>query len=445
MAISETLFQQASAVLPGGVTAAARVNKMLGRPIFFRRGAGSRLWDVDGNEYIDLCTGFGATLLGHGHPAIVDAVKAAADLGFMCAMENEYQASMAQKLVKTIPAMEMVRYTLSGTETTYYAIKVARSYTGRTKVLKFEGHFHGFNDYLAYNYWPPLDQAWPKKVPAAAGMPEEIGKETLVLPFNDAEKLEQLIKARGHEIAAVILEPINYNSGGILPLPGYLELMRRLTSEYGIVLIFDEILSGFRTGPGCAQAYLKITPDLCTIGKAIGGGTVLSAYGGKRDIMSRVAPLGTAQHSGTYNAHLIPMMAGNAFMDVIMQPDAFAPLLQRSQRLYAGMDAMFQRLGVQARVQGTGARFSILFGPIAEKQPLINYCDTGRNDFDIAYRFFANCVRNGVYMHTMWHHGLSFAHTDQDVALVLERMETALRQTKAEAPAQSKPVGAAPF
>lgn len=442
MSTGESLFQKAANVLPGGVTAAARINKMLNRPIYFQRGAGSRLWDVDGKEYIDLCTGFGATLLGHGHPQVVAAVKQAADLGFMCAMESEYQAALAQKLVNTIPCMDMARFTLSGTETTWYAVKVARNYTGRPKMLKFEGHFHGFNDYLAYNYWPPLDAGWPAKVPAAAGLPEEIGQHTLVLPFNDAEKLEALIRQRGHEIAGVILEPINYNSGGILPLPGYIELLRRLTTEYGIVLIFDEILSGFRTGPGCAQAYLGITPDLCTIGKAIGGGTVLSAYGGKREIMSRVAPVGTAQHSGTYNAHLIPMLAGNAFMDVITQPGCYEPLLARSRRLYAGLDEIFRRQGVQARVQGTGARFSILFGPIAEKQPLVNYSDTGQTDWDMSYRFFKNALQNGVYMHTMWHHGLSFAHTDQDVDLLLERMDAALRQTVAEKPAGGDRVSA---
>ena len=445
MSINETLYEKATTVLPGGVTASARVNKMLGRPVYMARGAGSHLWDVDGNAYIDLCTGFGATLLGHGHPAVVEAVKRAADLGFMCAMETEFQAGLAQKLADAIPCVELVRFTLSGTETTYYAIKVARAFTGRKKVLKFEGHFHGFNDYLAYNYWPPLDQGWPNRVPAAAHMPEEIGKDTLILPFNDAEKLEELLTTRGREIAAVILEPINYNSGGILPLPGYLELLRRLTHEQGIVLIFDEILSGFRTGPGCAQAYLGVTPDMCTIGKAIGGGTVLSAYGGRREIMQTVAPVGTSQHSGTYNAHLIPMLAGNAFMDTISAPGFYEPLLARSRRLYAGIDEILGRLGIQGRVQGTGARFSLLFGPISDKQPLVNYSDTGRNDWDMAYRFFGRAVQHGIYMHTMWHHGLSSAHTDADVDQLLERMEVALRETRAETPAGKSERGAAFF
>lgn len=440
-----TLFEKASRVLPGGVCSSARLNKMLNRPIYMARGAGSRLWDVDGNEYIDLCTGFGATLLGHGHPAVVKAVKRAADLGFMCAMENEYQASLAEKLADAIPCIDMCRFTLSGTETTLYAAKLARNHTGRTKILKFEGHFHGFNDYLAYNYWPPLDGGWPKIVPAANGMPEALAQDVLVLPFNDFERVEDLLTTRGQEIAAVILEPINYNSGGIHPLPGYLELLRRLTAKQGIVLIFDEVLSGFRTGPGCAQEYFGITPDLCTIGKAIGGGTVLSAFGGKREIMSKVAPLGTAQHTGTYNGHIVPVMAGNAFMDAITAPGFYEPLLQRSERLYAGIDESLKRLGIQGRVNGTGARFSILFGPIAEIDPLVNYNDTGRNDWDFAYRFYRNVLGEGVYMHTMWHHGLSSAHTEQDVDLLIQRIDAALKVTRDETPAGGDGRGATFF
>jgi glutamate-1-semialdehyde 2,1-aminomutase len=441
---SEMLFERAVKVLPGGVCSSARLNKMLGRPIFAERGVGARLFDVDGHEYIDICTGFGATVLGHGHPAVVDAIKRAADLGLMCAMENEYQGLLAQKLADAIPCIDMVRFTLSGTETTYYAVKLARAFTGRKKILKFEGHFHGFNDYLAYNYWPPVDQGWPLKVPAANGLPEELSEHTWVLPFNDFEKLEELLTQRGGEIAGVILEPINYNSGGILPLPGYLELLRRLTTEHGIVLIFDEILSGFKTGPGCAQAYLGVTPDLCTLGKAVGGGTVLSAFGGARHIMSKIAPLGSAQHSGTYNAHVIPIMAGSAFMDAITQPGFYDPLLARSARLYAGFDEICNRLGIQGRIQGTGARFSFLFGPVADIQPLVNYSDTGRNDWDFAYRFFANALRQGIYVHTMWHHGLSAAHTEADVDLLLERMEVALRETKSQA-ASSTAYGPTPF
>jgi len=188
-----------------------------------------------------------------------------------------------------------------------------------------------------------------------------------------------------------------------------------------------------------------MTPDLCTIGKAIGGGTVLSVFGGKREFMSNVAPLGTAQHTGTYNGHIIPVMAGNAFMDVITAPGFYEALLPKCERLYAGIDESLNRLGIQGRVNGTGARFSILFGPIAEKQPLVNYSDTGQNDWDFAYRFYGNVLDEGVYMHTMWHHGLSGAHTDEDVDLLIERIDTALKRTKEETPAAGDGHGATFF
>ena len=260
-----------------------------------------------------------------------------------------------------------------------------------------------------------------------------------------SRKVEELLTTRGGEIAAVILEPINYNSGGIHPLPGYLDLLRRLTAEQGIVLIFDEVLSGFRTGPGCAQEYLGMTPDLCTIGKAIGGGTVLSVFGGKREIMSKVAPLGTAQHTGTYNGHIVPIMAATHSWTSSPRPGFYDPLLARSERLYAGIDESLKRFGIQGRVNGTGARFSILFGPIAEKQPLVNYSDTGQNDWDFAYRFYRNVLDEGVYMHTMWHHGLSSAHTEEDVDLLIERIDAALKRTRDETPAAGEGHGATFF
>jgi len=234
------------------VSAAARFHPALGRPFFAARGEGSRLWDVDGREYIDLHMSFGAALLGHGHPAIRRAVQQALDLGILCAFELEFQAEVARKISEMVPCAEQVRFTGSGTETTWHAVRTARAYTGRFKLVKFEGHFHGFSDVLGYSSWPPLAQAGPPgapaKIPESAGMPPEDADEVIVLPWNDADALARTLVARGREIAAVIMEPINYNSGGIMPLPGYLQAVRELTAKHGVVLIFDEILSGFRTG-----------------------------------------------------------------------------------------------------------------------------------------------------------------------------------------------------
>ena len=423
---SQQLYQRAQRVLPGGTTAAARVNKGYGRPLYMARGKGSHLFDVDSREYIDMCVSMGASLLGHGHPAVREALLEAADLGIMCAAESECQVELAEKIAATIPSAEMVRFTLSGTETTWYAVRLARAVTGRAKVVKFEGHFHGFNDYLQFNMHPPADKLWPTLHQEAPGLPGA-EQHTIVLPFNDADLLEQTLIERKNEIACVILEPLNYNSGGILPLPGYLETLRRLTTKLGILLIFDEILSGFRTGAGCMQAYFGVTPDLCTLGKALGGGVPLSAFAGKREIMQQVAPMGRAMHSGTYNANLANILPGLAFMDEIARPGFYPPLLARSEQLYAGMNAAFQKAGLPMRVQGTGARFGILCGAAAQG-PFTSYRDAVRQDWDMLVRFCRAATDRGVYFNPAWHHGISVAHSDADVEQVVQVTEDVARK-----------------
>jgi glutamate-1-semialdehyde 2,1-aminomutase len=429
---NEKLLELASRYLPGGVCSSARVNRATNSPFYISRARGSKVYDLDGREYIDLCASFGATLLGHAHPRVVEAINQALDMGIMCAYENEWHARLAQRIAETVPCIDMLRFSMTGTETTYYAIKLAREYTGRTLVVKFEGHFHGFNDYLAYNYWPAREAAWPTLTPAVEGLPEYLQEGVIVLPFNDFERVEETLSTRGEEIACVILEPVNYNSGTILPLPGYLELLRELTEQCGALLIFDEILSGFRTEPGCMQASYGVTPDLCTLGKAIGGGTPLSVFGGKRQVMEHIAPLGKAQHSGTYNGHLFEIMAGNAFFDAILEPGFYEDLLARCELLYEGINEIMARLGFMGRVQGKGARFSFLFGPVAEKKVLRNYGDLLDNQWELLDRFYRVCLHHGIYIHTMHHHGISSAHTDGDIERALEGIEAALRDVMAE-------------
>ena len=421
----------ASRYLPGGVCASARIHKGLASPFYLSRAEGGKVYDLSGNAYVDLCTSFGSALVGHSHPHVTGAIRQALEMGLLCAYENEWHARLARRIAESVPCVEMLRFTLTGTETTYYAVKLAREYTGRSRVVKFEGHFHGFNDYLAYNYWPSPDRVWPQVTPAAAGLPECLQQDCIVLPFNDFEQAEETLTHRGHEIAAVILEPVNYNSGTILPEPGFLELLRRLTAEQGSLLVFDEILSGFRTGPGCMQATYQVTPDLCTLGKALGGGMPLSAFGGKRQIMEHVAPLGQAQHSGTYNGHLSSIAAGTAFLDVIGEPGCYTALLARCQRLCDGIDEILGRLGISGRVQALGARFSLLLGPPAGRE-VRSYQDVMDNDWPLFHRFCTACLRHGVYIHTMWHHGISVAHTDTDVDRALEGIEAAFKDVLAD-------------
>ena len=426
---TERLYRAAQEHLAGGVSAAARVNAALGRPLMVERGEGGRLYDVDGRAYVDLHTGSGASLLGHGHPAVRRAVQRALELGIVCAHETPYQGQVAAKLARIVPSAEVVRFTGSGTETTWHAIRTARAYTGRSKVVKFEGHFHGYHDYLGWSSWPPLDQAGPEAAPTpvaeSAGIPPELRQFVVLLPWNDAEALERTLRRQGHEIAAVIMEPVNYNSGTILPAPGYLEAARRLTREAGVVLIFDEILSGFRTGPGGAQAHYGVTPDMSTLGKALGGGTVLSAFAGRREVMEAVAPRGGAVHSGTFNAHLIPILAADAFLDEIARPEFWSRLEQMDAALYAGLRDAFKRAGLPVWVQALGARFSLLFGLEAEPT---SYRQAARQDRDMARRFYAAAVEAGAYFHFQWHHGISAAHTMADVERALEAVGAAARR-----------------
>jgi glutamate-1-semialdehyde 2,1-aminomutase len=429
MSETDRLYQEAQRHLAGGVSAAARVHAALGRPLMVARGEGGRLYDVDGKAYVDLHTGSGASLLGHGHPAVRRAVQQALELGIVCAHETPYQGEVARKLSAIIPCAELVRFTSSGTETTWHAIRTARAYTGRSKVVKFEGHFHGYHDYLGWSSWPPLDQAGPEDaptpVPESGGIPPELQQFVIVLPWNDAGALERAIARHRDEIAAVIMEPVNYNSGTILPAPGYLQAARQLTRDAGIVLIFDEILSGFRTGPSCIQGHSGVTPDMCTLGKALGGGTVLSAFAGRREVMDAVAPRGRAVHSGTFNAHLIPIMAANAFLDEIAKPAFWANLEQLDTALYAGLRDAFKRAGLPVWIQALGARFSLLFGLEAEPT---TYRQAARHDREMARRFYAAAVEEGAYFHFQWHHGISAAHTMADVERALEAVDAAARR-----------------
>ena len=430
---AEALYARAVRVLPGGVTASARLLPDSGRPFYLARGAGAYVYDLQGRRYLDGLNSHGATLLGHGHPAITQAVGRVLDLGVLCAAENELQVALAERLCQVIPCAEQVRFTTSGTETTWHAVRVARAYTGRTHVIRFEGHFHGFNDSLGFSSDPPLALAGPpdapRVVPESAGMPPEAGRHVTVVPFNDAGALEGAVAAHAGDLAAVILEPINYDCYGILPAPGFLEALRDLTRRAGAVLIFDEILSGFRTGPGGAQEHLGVTPDLCTLGKALGGGMPLSAFAGRREIMEAVSPVGKAVHSGTYNAHLTAIAAALAFLDEIAAPGFYPGLLATGERLYAGLREVFARRGLPVWVQGVGCRFGLLFGLDAAPQ---DYRQAAARDRATERRFLRACVERGLYLHPgSPHHGYTAAHTAGDIDEMLQIADDAARAVAA--------------
>lgn len=426
---SEQLYQEARRYLPGGVSAAARLNPAFGRPFFAQRGEGPWVWNVDGRRYIDLNMSFGAALLGHGHPSVRRAVEGALARGLLCGFETDLQATVARRIVETVPCAELVRFTMSGTETTWHAVRTARAYTGRRKVVKFEGHFHGFNDSLGYSMWPTLDEAGPEREPtviaASAGMTPGSADEVIVLPWNDVLALERCLRARGSSIAAVIMEPIGYNAGTIMPAPGYLKAVRELTAAHGVVLIFDEILSGYRTGMDCAQGYLGVTPDLCTLGKCLGGGMPLSAFAGRREVMAAVAPIGPAVHSGTFNAHTTAVAAAEAFLEEASNAGFWDGLRAKEERFYPGLRTAFAGAGLPVWVQAHGARFSLHFGLQSEPR---TYREAALGDDSMAAAFYRAAADRGVYFHHARHHGFSAAHAPEVLDDALGRIEDAARE-----------------
>ncbi|MHB1133550.1 MAG: aspartate aminotransferase family protein [Chloroflexota bacterium] len=432
---TEALFDSASRYLVAGVSASGRINAALGRPLYITRGDGCRLYDVDGREFIDYNISHGATFLGHNHPGIKAAIQQALDMGVICAYETEYHAQAARLISETVPSAEQVRFANSGTEATMAAIRLARAHTGRNKILKFEGHFHGLHDYAMWNAHSALRDDLPTYPyvplePDSAGIPPQAGELMLVVPWNDEVAFRQAMAEHGDELAAVICEPVNYNSGCILPRPGFLELLRAETSRYGALLIFDEVLSGFRMAAGCAQQYYGVTPDLCTLAKAVANGLPLAVVAGKAEFMKTFSPLGPAAHSGTYSGHLFAMLAVIASLTEIRRPGFYDEVMAKAERLYSGLTGLFATHGIPARVQGLGARFGIYFGVTNE---VWNYQEAARIDGELGYRFIRACFAKGVYFHNygklaLGHHGFSAAHKMADIEETLNRVEDALKE-----------------
>jgi glutamate-1-semialdehyde 2,1-aminomutase len=426
-------FHRACEYLAGGVSASTRVNRALGHAMLFDRAEGCRVWDLDGREYIDLCCSHGATLLGHGDSRVRRAVEQALARGAACSYENELHTQLAQLLCETIPCCERVRFTGSGTEATMHCLRLARAYTGRSRILKFEGNFHGYHDQVMFAIGTPADRLGPETAPAvypgSTGIPAGLDRNLVLVPYNRPDLLEEAFRQHGSELAAAICEPIYYNAGCVVPSPEFMATLRRFTREHSVLLIFDEVLSAFRMCPGGAQEYLKVVPDLCTLGKAVGGGFPLSVFGGQRDIMDRLMPTGDCQHSGTYNGHPVAVAAALAAVTAYRQPGFYDHIHAVAEHLYSGLREIFSRRGLTARVQGLGARFGIYFGV---REPVRNYRDAVSHHRDQMLRFVAAAIRHGVYFHdyggAACHHGFCAAMTSKDADETLSRLDEALRQ-----------------
>ncbi|MCC7023434.1 MAG: aspartate aminotransferase family protein [Thermomicrobiales bacterium] len=424
------LFVDAQAVLAGGVSASMRLHPYLGRPLYVDRGEGAYLFGLDGTRYIDFNMANGAALLGHDHPAVKKAVIQGVEMGIICAAETPYHEQLAARLVAIIPAAERVRFSSVGTEVTLVALRIARQITGRTKYLKFDGHFHGLTEAWLYKRENPLDADSPV-VPSSGGVPASGADDVVMVPWNDVAAFEAAIARHGDELAAVICEGIHYNAGCIPPEPGFLELLRSRCTEHGIVFIMDEVLSGFRTNLGGVQAQYDVIPDLTTHAKALANGLPLSSVSGREDLMRALAPTGPVVHSGTYSGHILSVLAALATLDALSEPGLYDRLNATADAFYRDLQAIFDRAGVPARVQGMGARFGIYFG-ITE--PVRTWSDAMGHDHELNRRFAAGCVERGVYFHGYTrqgppgHAGFSLAHTPEDFAETLSVVEAVARE-----------------
>ncbi|HSB69168.1 MAG TPA: aspartate aminotransferase family protein [Candidatus Methylomirabilis sp.] len=433
---SQQLFEAAQKHLIGGAGAGGRYHPLLERPLYLKRGKGSRMWDVDGKEFIDFFTGSGANFLGHAHPAIHAAIRQALDIGVICNGETEYHSQLADLVAEAVPCAEKIRFANSGTEATMGALRIARAYTRKPKILKFEGHFHGMHDYLWHNCATAMgqrrDDGTITPIPDADGTPGALSDLILVVPFNDGAAFEKAVTTHRDELAAVILEPIAYNLGCVPGDPEFLRQVRRTCTDAGLVLIFDEVLSGFRMCRGGAQAYYGVTPDLCTLAKALGGGVPIAAVCGKTEIMSVLNPLGGAVMSGTYTGHLTAVMGALACQTELARPGFYEHINALADRLYRGIREALRVTGVPGIVQGIGARFGLYLGVT---EPVTSYRDATRSSREMEVKFLLGCLKRGLYLHdyahpTPMHHGFSSQHTIQDIDQALNIMEDSLKDLR---------------
>lgn len=425
-------MQRARQVMPGGTNSSTRVNKALGFPLIASRAEGARVYDLEGTAYLDMCCAHGAGLLGHAHPAIDRAVEQARRMGYTAVFETEYHEELARRICEIVPCADRVRFCSAGSEATLHLIRACRAFTGRDKILRIEGHFHGYHEMIYIGGHPPRERfASNRRDPfiESDGIPRELAHLIIPIPNNDIGALETAIGLHGHEIALVILEPVNWNWAGIEAQIPYLQRLRKLTRDAGIVLFFDEIQGSFKTREMTMQRRLGIMPDVTTIGKAMGGGIPLSAFCGRADIMDGFKPVGNVQHSGTFNATLIPVLAGLEFLNEAEKPDFYDRLEKNEKRFLAGVERIVNDLDINLITPSVGARFNIVLGTRRAPQ---RYEDAFCHDASTMLRFIAECYRRQVYFHDYGgspaHHGFSVQHTDEDIDRVLNVMEESLRE-----------------
>lgn len=420
---SISLFQQAQTLFPGGVNSPVRAFRAVGgQPLFIQRGQGAYLYDVDGNRYVDYVLSWGPLIAGHAHPIVVEAIQRAAQDGTSYGAPSPLEIELARSIIEFMPNIEMLRFVNSGTEATMSALRLARAYTGREKIIKFEGCYHGHADLL-------LVQAGSGVVtlglPDSPGVPAATAAATLVARYNDLESVERLFRQFPDQIAAVIVEPVAGNMGVVPPVPGFLEGLRTLTEREGALLIFDEVMTGFRVHPGGAQALFNIRPDLTTLGKVIGGGLPVGAYGGRGEIMEKVAPAGPMYQAGTLSGNPLAMSAGIATLALIRRQQVWDEMEARARQLESGIAAAAGRAGVPIRQTRVGTMFTTFF---SETEPR-DWESVKVADKERFAKFFRAMLQNGVYLApSQFEAGfLSIVHDEKIIAATIEAAEKAMK------------------
>jgi len=423
---SKRLYKAAERLLPGGVNSPVRSFRAVeGTPVFISRAKGALVYDEDGNRYIDYVASWGPLILGHAHPEVVKEIKRAAERGTSYGAPCKKEIELASLIVKHLPSIEMLRMTSSGTEATMSAIRLARGYTKRDLIVKFEGCYHGHADYLLVKAG---SGATTFGTPSSPGVPKAFTDKTLLARYNDIQSVESLFTRHGDEIACVLIEPVAANMGVVPPGDGFLEGLREITRDSGAVLIFDEVITGFRLGLGGAQKTYGVTPDLTCLGKIIGGGLPVGAYGGRKEIMSLIAPIGPVYHAGTLSGNPLAMSAGVATLTKLREKGTYKRLSELTGNLVEGLREILKKLGIKAQINSAGSMFTLFF----TDREVVDYESALSSDTKMYSRFFKNLLSAGIMFPPSQFEAvfLSLAHSEKEIDITLKAAYNALKKIK---------------
>lgn len=418
-------FQEALQLMPGGVNSPVRAFKAVDmNPIFMESGKGSKIYDIDGNEYIDYVLSWGPLILGHANRQVVEALKKVVESGTSFGAPTLIENKLAELVKERVPSIEIIRMVNSGTEATMSALRLARGYTGRSKILKFEGCYHGHGDSLLIKAGSGVATLG---LPDSPGVPEGIAKNTITVPYNDLDGVKTAFEKFGEDIAAIIVEPIAGNMGVVPPLPGFLEGLREMTEQFGALLIFDEVMTGFRADYHCAQGYFNIQPDLTCLGKVIGGGLPVGAYGGKAEIMEKVAPSGPVYQAGTLSGNPLAMTAGYETLKQL-KPEHYDEFKRKGDMLEAGYRQAAETYGIPLTVNRAGSMIGVFF----TNEQVINYDTAKTSNLDYFATYYREMALQGVFLPPSQFEGLfiSTVHSDEDIEKTIQAAENAFRKIK---------------